>query len=182
MGPHIRAGRAVLAVLFKGMVGRPWDTGRGAPVTSVQYRQELVRHATELRRSLDYLETRGDIDMTRLAHVGFSKGAGSWLPLVAVEPRFRSVVMIGGGFDERFANVLPEANSINFASRIAPPKLLLNGRYDEEQAWDRAALPLWELLRQPKRLELVEGGHLPPAEVRVPVINAWLDETLGPVR
>jgi formylglycine-generating enzyme required for sulfatase activity len=183
MGPHVKAGRAVAAVLFKGMVGRPWDSGRAAPVTSsVQYRQELVLHATELRRSLDYLETRADLDLPRLAYAGFSKGSGSWLPLAAVEPRFRSVVLIGGGLDERFAHVLPEANSINFAPRIAAPKLLINGRYDEEQAWNRAALPLWELLREPKRLELVEGGHLPPAEARVPVINAWLDETLGRVR
>ena len=26
-----------------------------------------------------------------------------------------------------------------------------------------------------------EGGHLPLVEVSTPAINAWLDETLGPV-
>lgn len=183
MGAHVKAGRAVLAVLFKGMVGRPWDAGRASPATSsVQYRQELVLHATELRRSLDYLETRGDLDLTHLAYVGFSKGAGSWLPFAAVEPRFRSFVLIGGGLDERFVPALPEANSINFAPRVRGPTLLLNGRYDEENPWARHAAPLWRLLPEPKRLSIVDGGHLPPAEGRVPVINAWLDETLGRVR
>jgi hypothetical protein len=183
MGAHVKAGRAVLAVLMKGMVGRPWDPGRTVPApSSVQFRQELVSHATELRRGLDYLETRSDIDRTRLAYAAVSWGSGSRLPFAAVEPRFRSVVLIGGGIDEQYLPVLPEASSINFAPRIRAPKLLLNGRYDEEHPWERRALPLWRLLQAPKRLVLVEGGHVPPAEARVPVINDWLDETLGRVR
>ena len=183
MIPHVKAGRAVFTVLFKGMVGRPWEPGHvAAAPPSVQYRQELVMHATEMRRSLDYLETRSDVDLTRLGYVGFSLGSGSWLPVAAVEPRFRSVVLVGGGIDETFVPALPEARTINFAPRIGAPTLLLNGRYDEEHPWISRGLPLWRLLREPKRLMIVEGGHLPRAEVRVPAINGWLDETLGPVR
>ena len=89
---------------------------------------------------------------------------------------------MGAGLDERFLPSAAEGNSIKFASRSEPPKLLINGRFDEENPWRMRALPLWRLLREPKRLEIVEGGHLPRAEARVPVINAWLDETLGPVR
>jgi dienelactone hydrolase len=183
MGAHVKAGRAVMVVLLKGMVGRPWDEGRVVPLTSsVQYRQELVMHATEVRRAIDYLETRPDIDVSRLGYVGFSKGSGSWIPFAAVEPRFRSIVFIGGGMDEKFVPALPEVNAINFAPRVRAPKLLLNGQYDEENPWIIRALPLWNLLREPKRLEIVDGGHLPRAEARVPVINRWFDETLGPVR
>ena len=44
------------------------------------------------------------------------------------------------------------------------------------------ALPLWNLLREPKELVLVDGsGHVPPLEARVPAINEFLDRTLGPV-
>ncbi|MBC7894481.1 MAG: SUMF1/EgtB/PvdO family nonheme iron enzyme, partial [Cytophagaceae bacterium] len=183
MGAHVKAGRAVLAVHFKGMVGRPWDDGRRVPATSsVQYAQEFIMHATELRRAIDYLETRPDIDVSRLAYIGFSRGSGAWIPFAAVEPRFRSVVFIGGGIDETFLPARPEVRNISFASHIRAPTLLLNGEYDEEHPWDRRGLPLWSLLREPRRLEIVKGGHLPPAEVRVPAINRWLDETLGPVR
>ena len=183
MGPHVKAGRAVFTVLFKGMVGRPWEAGHvAASLSSVQYRQELVLHATELRRSVDYLETRRDLDLTRLGYVGFSLGSGAWLPIVAVEPRFRSIVFIGGGIDERYLPTLPEARIDNFAPHIGAPKLLLSGRYDEEHPWISRGLPLWRLLREPKRRLIVDGGHLPRAEARVPVINAWFDETLGPVR
>ena len=89
---------------------------------------------------------------------------------------------IGGGIDETFVTALPEASSVNFAPRIGAPTLLLNGRYDEEHPWISRGLPLWRLLREPKQLTIVDGGHLPRAEARVPVINEWLDETLGPVR
>lgn len=81
-----------------------------------------------------------------------------------------------------YRQILPEANPINFAPRIKPPKLLLNGKYDEASPYETEALPLYNLLCEPKRLALLDGGHVPPLEERVPVINKWLDETLGPVK
>ncbi len=77
---------------------------------------------------------------------------------------------------------LPEANEVNFVPRIKPPKLVLHGRYDEVFPFETWALPLYKLLSEPKRLEVVDGGHMPPLEIRVPIINNWLDETLGPVK
>ena len=59
---------------------------------------------------------------------------------------------------------------------------MLNGRYDEDFPFKSAAEPLYKLLREPKRLELFDGGHCPPAEVSVPIVKRWLDETLGEVK
>ena len=183
VGPHIKAGRAVLAVVLKGMLERPDPPGHQPPPSaSVGFRDRMVLHATELRLAMDYLVTRSDIDRTRLAYFGLSFGAGSRLPFAAVDDRFRSVVLIGAGIDERVQPTLPEAANFNFAPYIRPPKLMLNGRQDEEHPWNTRALPLWNLLRQPKELVLIEGaGHHPPVEQRVPPINAFLDRTLGPV-
>jgi pimeloyl-ACP methyl ester carboxylesterase len=131
---------------------------------------------------MDYLETRSDIDGHRLAYVGLSWGAGSRMVFAGVDDRYRAVVLIGGGIDERMQPTLPEAANFNFAPYIRAPKLLLNGREDEEHPWFTRALPLWNLLREPKKLVLVEGaGHVVPVEERVPAINRFLDETLGPV-
>jgi pimeloyl-ACP methyl ester carboxylesterase len=184
IGPNIRAGRAVLAPVFKGMAERPFgpDWQPPAPI-SVRFRDLMVLHATEMRRGIDYLASRNDIDMARLSYVALSWGAGSRLALAAVEDRFHAVVLMGGGIDERLQPTLPEASNINFAPYIRPPKLLLNGRDDEEHPWLTRALPLWNLLREPKQLVLVPGGgHLPPLEARVPAINTFLDRVLGPVR
>ena len=43
-------------------------------------------------------------------------------------------------------------------------------------------LPFYKLLKNIKGVELVNSGHIPPIEVRVPIINKWLDESLGPVK
>lgn len=184
LGPHIKGGRAVLVVALKGMLERPQPADFTRPPTaSVRFRDLIVLHATELRLAMDYLETRDDIDMRKLAYVGLSWGAGSRVVFAAIDRRFRSVVLIGAGIDERVQPTLPEAANFNFAPYIKPPKLMINGRRDEEHPWASRALPLWNLLREPKELVLIDGaGHYPPAEQRVPPINAFLDRTLGPVK
>jgi len=44
------------------------------------------------------------------------------------------------------------------------------------------AEPLYKLLPEPKRLALFDGGHFASLEVAAPIVNGWLDETLGPVK
>ncbi|MGD8277616.1 MAG: SUMF1/EgtB/PvdO family nonheme iron enzyme [Gemmatimonadota bacterium] len=184
LGPIIRTGRAVFTPVLRGMVGRPSGSGFTPPEpATVAFRDLMVEHATEMRRGIDYLETRDDIDMERLAYVGLSFGAGSRLVFAGADDRFGAVVFMGGGIDERLMPTLPEASNVNFAPYIRPPKLLLNGTTDDEHPWLTRGLPLWNLLREPKHLELVEGaGHVPPVEARVPAITQFLDEVLGPVR
>ena len=46
---------------------------------------------TDLRRGLDYLETRADVDRDRIAFVAQSSGARTGITLAAVESRYRSV-------------------------------------------------------------------------------------------
>src|SRR5437879_13816615 len=95
IGPNIRAGRAVLAVVFKGMAERGFGPGWEPPApSSVRFRDLMVLHATEMRRAIDYLATRDDIDIRRLSYVGLSWGAGSRLAFAAVDDRLdrKSVV------------------------------------------------------------------------------------------
>ncbi|HSG07367.1 MAG TPA: SUMF1/EgtB/PvdO family nonheme iron enzyme [Longimicrobiales bacterium] len=183
IGPVIQAGRAVMAVALQGSLDRGVPPGYQPPEPiSVRFRDEMVRHATELRLGIDYIETRDDVDPDKLAYVGLSFGAGSRLAFSAVDDRYKAVVYIGGGIDERVKPTLPEADNVNFAPYVSVPKLLVNGRNDEEHPWYTRALPLWNLLSEPKELVLVDGGgHVPPLEERIPAINGFLDRTLGPV-
>ena len=143
----------------------------------------MVRHATELRLGVDYLLTRPEIDSTRLAYYGFSWGAGSRLVFAGVDDRWRAIVLVGAGIDERVQPTLPEAANFNFAAHLQQPKLMVNGRQDEEHPWAIRAKPLWDLLPEPKELLLLDGaGHHPPLEMRAQPINAFLDRVLGPVK
>jgi len=142
----------------------------------------MVQHATELRLGIDYIETRDDVDADKLAYVGLSFGAGSRLTFSVVDDRYKAVVYIGGGIDERVKPTLPEADNVNFAPYIGVPTILINGLSDEEHPWNTRGLPLWNLMSEPKELVLIEGGgHVVPLEDRIPAINNFLDRTLGPV-
>ncbi|MCH7678573.1 protein kinase [candidate division KSB1 bacterium] len=185
LASQIKAGRAVMAVVPRGALEREWPGHRNYPsrdrVQTVETRDVVILRITEFRKGLDYLETRDEIDMGRIAHIGLSWGAKfAAIVLNAVEPRIRSSLFIGGGLGQRFP--LPEVNPVNFAPRIKKPALVLTGKYDETTPYQPFARLLFELLPGPKRLELVESGHLPPLEIRNPIINSWLDETLGPVK
>lgn len=184
LGANIRSGRAALAVVLDGMLGRDWPPGtRFPPSNTVEFRHLMVRHATELRLGLDYLENRQDIDTERLAYVGLSWGSGSRATLAATDDRLNAVVFVGAGIDERLHPTVPEALNVNFIPYIDLPTLMLNGRQDEEHPWLTRGLPFWELLREPKELILADNeGHVPSLEVRVPAINEFLDRTLGVVR
>ncbi len=179
---QIKAGRAVISPVLTGMVEHQGTLNPRPPPRSVEFRDLMVWHATEMRLAMDYAVTRPDIDSTRLGYIAMSFGAGSRLPLAAVDPRFRAVVLLGAGIDERVQPTLPEAANFNFAPYIKVPKLVINGRQDEEHPWQTRGKPLWDLLRDPKELLLADGaGHLVPVDVRTPRINAFLDRTLGPV-
>jgi len=73
------------------------------------------------------------------------------------------------------------ANPINFTPHIRGPKLILQGRYDEDTPLRTATEPFFRLLSEPKRLTLYDGGHVPSVEVVMSSTSAWLEEYLGPV-
>jgi serine/threonine protein kinase/formylglycine-generating enzyme required for sulfatase activity len=182
LAPFIKSGRAVFGVVLKGYIERLRPAGFEPPDTStVEYRELIVNRITDVRRGLDYLITRDDVDARRIVFFGPSSGAIIGLILAAVEDRYASVFLQGAGvrYDpQRIA----EADPINFAPHIRPPKLMLHGRYDEDTPLKTRGEPLFKLLREPKRLILYDGGHIPPLEFFVTTMNTWLDETLGPVK
>ncbi len=71
---------------------------KGGPARTRQFMKDrMIRHHRELGRTLDYLETRPDINQDRIAYQGLSWGA--WFgPLhVALEKRFKAANFQGGG-------------------------------------------------------------------------------------
>jgi pimeloyl-ACP methyl ester carboxylesterase len=148
---------------------------------SVVYRERSLRWIRENRRGVDYLATRGDIDTSKLALLTLSKDDGL-LIIPALEHRYSSVILNACGLSPGTKSLSPEVNPVNFLHLYRAPTLLLNGRYDEACPPIWSVRPMFDLLPEPKQLQLVTSGHAVPIEIRVPAINAWLDRTLGPVR
>ena len=182
MAPYVRGGRAVFGVVLEGYIERlrPAGAARLQPDT-VEFAEMIVNRATDLRRGLDYLETRRDIDLTRLGAVAPSAGSLLGVILGAIESRYRTFVFIGAGTPAAYNAITPAANPINFAAYIRASKLVLQGRYDEDTPLRTATEPFFKLLREPKRLTLYDGGHVPSLEVVMSESGAWFDEQLGRV-
>jgi pimeloyl-ACP methyl ester carboxylesterase len=178
----VRSGRAVMYPVYKGTYER--GPGRyyhrfGQPGL---WREMNLHWSKDLGRSIDYLETRPEIDRGMLAYYGVSLGAAQGPRLMAVEDRFRTGVLMQGGFFER---VPPEVDPLHFAPRVKIPTLMINGRDDFLFPLEGSQRPLFRLLGTPekdKRHVLFNAGHdiFNPGVIRI--ILDWLDRYLGPVK
>ena len=108
--------------------------------------QLVIRWAQDLMRTMDYLETREDIDVDKVAYYGFSLG-GTYAPVfTAVEQRFAASVLISGGTIFR----LPEEHRpVNFAPHVTVPTLMIGGKNDPQAPVETYQRPILELLGAP---------------------------------
>ncbi len=130
---------------------------------SNSFRDHVIQWSKDLGRSIDYLETRDDIDVDRLAYYGFSWGGAIGAVLPALEDRLKVCVLGVGGFWRQKRR--PEVEQINFAPRIKVPVLMLNGRHDYIFLIESAQLLLFRLLgasEEDKRHVIYETGHSIP--------------------
>ncbi len=180
----IKSGRAVLFPIYKGT----FERGGGPnpiywPNTSSTYRDNVIFWSKDLSRSIDYLETRRDINPNELAYEGYSWGAAMGGILPAVETRFKALILISPGFF--LQEQLPEVDQLNFAPHVKAPVLMLNGRYDFLWPPRISQEPMFRLLGTPteqKRRVVYDTGHdVPRAEMIKESLN-WLDKYLGPVK
>jgi Serine/threonine protein kinase len=176
-----RSGRALVYPVYKGTYERR-ISGAANPGTNLR-RDLVVQWSKDLGRTIDYLETRNDVDHEKLAYYGFSLGAYDALPAVALEPRIKTAILLAGGVVGPVRP--PEIEPLNFLPRIKMPVLLLAGRNDFYFPVETSQDPLIKLLGTPpenKRHVVFEGaGHVPPRLEVIREILNWLDRYLGPV-
>lgn len=179
----VKNGRAVLFPVYKGTFERSNDNITAvldSGLNSHQYSELLVQEVKDFRRCIDYLETRQDIDTARLAYYGMSWGGILGAIIPAVEERLKSSVLLAGGF---LGNPRPEADPVNYVTRVKVPTLMVNGRYDTIMLPDTKQKPMFDMLgTTDKKWVLDETDHIPTTVVYIREILAWLDRTLGPVR
>jgi dienelactone hydrolase len=179
----LKSGRAFLWPVLKSTYERGDDQTSDYPDESNRYKDHVVMWVKDVMRSIDYLETRVDIDASRLAYVGVSWGAAEAPIVLAVEPRLKVGILVVAGL--LFQKSQPEAEPVQYVRRTQVPVLMLNGKYDFFFPYETSQVPFYELLGTPKdhkKLVVHEFGHAIPATDRARESLAWLDKYLGPVR
>jgi eukaryotic-like serine/threonine-protein kinase len=124
----LKSGRAVIFPVYKATFERGDGLTNGWPNMTSSYRDHVIAWSKDLGRSIDYLETRPDIDHNKVAYEGISWGAAMGAIFPAVDNRFKALALICPGF--YLQRRLPEVDQLNFAPRVKAPALMLNGRFD----------------------------------------------------
>ncbi len=182
----VRSGRAVLfpRYLSTHELNVSGSLFNGADPLSMTVRDQIIMGVKAARRSIDYLETREDIDHDKLGYFGASNGAWQGSILLAVEDRFKAAVLFNGGF--LLLKLRQEVDQLNFIPRITVPVLMLNGRFDYIFPLDLSQLPMFNLLGTPEKdkrhvlSDTGHGRHLTNQEIRE--MLDWYDRYLGPVK
>ncbi|OGD18188.1 MAG: hypothetical protein A2W03_00445 [Candidatus Aminicenantes bacterium RBG_16_63_16] len=172
-----KSGRAFVCPIMYGHFERKISPEKLKRTTWLE--REIMR-IKDFRRTIDYLESRPDIDIGKLSYDGLSSGAcwGGVIP--AVEDRIKTAVLLGGGYSPR----PPEFSQVNFAPRIKIPILMLSGKYDLAFPVETGIKPLFQMFGTPEKdkiLKLYETSH--SVWLRNEVIKDeldFLDKYLGP--
>lgn len=177
----IKSGRTLLYPIYKSTYERG-DGFNSATSTPNSTRDHVIIWFKDLSRSIDYLESRRDIDIDKLAYYGFSWGSWMGSIFLALEERIKvSIFYVGGFFPIK---VPPEVDQINFVPRVTIPTLMLNGRYDYLLPLEALQIPMFRLLGTPeehKRHKIYDTDHFIPRNERIKETLNWLDRYLGPV-
>ena len=177
----VQSGRVVVYPIYEGTYERQHNRSLPGAIDSLQ---RVVRNSKEVRRAVDYLQTRPDVDKSALAYLGVSQGSAEGVMFMAMESRFRTAMLLDGGFF--MCNCVGAVDQVNFAPRVKIPVLMVNGRYDFMFPVKESQEPLFRMLGTPaadKRLVDLETPHdvsQDKSGLSRQVLE-WLDKYLGRV-
>jgi eukaryotic-like serine/threonine-protein kinase len=179
----MRSGRALLYPVYKSTHQRGDVITNDYPSKTAVWRDHMVMWSKDVGRSIDYLHSRPDIDRDRIGYMGYSWGAGMAPLFMAVEPRLSLALLNVGGF--YLQEAMPEADPVNFASRVTIPVLMLNGRFDFFFPTETSQEPMFELLgtaRDHKRRVVYDASHALPRNEIIKEFVGWMEKYWGPVK
>jgi len=174
----VRSGRAVAFPVYRGTFERRvGEQRRRAAFGSAEYRDNAVHGVKDLRRTLDYLETRADVDRDAFAYFGYSWGGVNGPVALAQEPRLRVAVIDIGLLPDMRAT--PEVDPVNALPRVRVPTLMLSGEFDPIVPQDNAERYFELIGTDAKAHRWAIGGHVIPRPLVIRETWEWLDRWLG---
>ena len=145
-------------------------------------RDEQVQLIVDLRRGVDLLTSREDVDADRLGFIGFSHGAAMGGLLAGVESRIGAYVLaVGAGGlisfhqeetspigrlfflpqerQDQWLDWMEEIEPILFVGQAAPAALFFQNGLRDRAIDEEAAVRYQEAGSEPKRVEWYDSGH-----------------------
>ena len=173
-------GRAFITPIYSGTFERGGaDPDKLLRKSIATWYSEFIK---DLERTIDYLETRKDIDTKDIAFLGMSWGAQRGPMFTPFVDRIKVQILVAGGieFPSMFSKPMGLAHP-----HVTSPTLMLNGIHDSRYPVETHQKPLFDLIGTPdehKRHVLYDAGHLPlPRAAMLKEIMAWLNKYQGPV-
>jgi len=173
----LKSGRAVIFPIYKGTYERGDELDSDYPAETNFYKEHVIMWAKDLARSIDYLESREEMDTSQLAFYGVSWGGVMGTILPAIETRIQINLLYVAGM--LFQRALPEVDQINYVGRVRQPTLMINGEFDFFFPVETSQKPLYELLGTPtgdKKYVVYPGSHSVPRVELVRELLDWLDQ------
>jgi dienelactone hydrolase len=146
-------------------------------------REQFVQTVVELRRGVDVLVARDDVDASRLGYVGFSWGGFLGAPLAAVERRVGSFALVSGGphIGRRAAEIgateghgdlaayeasMAVLDAVDYLPHATPNALFLQFGNEDEEPSPAEQRELAASASDPKDVRYYDAGHDLTAEAR----------------
>ncbi len=177
----IQSGRAVVYPIYKETYER--RSINTLPSGDIDLPIDWYKDAA---RTLDYLDTRQDIDKNKFAYLGVSMGSADGVIFATLlQDRLKTAVFLDGGYF--LQPPLPGIDQADFAPRMKKPVLMVNGRYDYTFPLETSQDPLFRTLGTPaaEKSHIVLDTPHDVSQQRAKLIRevlGWLDHYLGRVQ
>jgi dienelactone hydrolase len=177
----------VVSLLTDGPVARPGYVADNTPMSEKRSAEE-VQQVIDMRRGVDLLLARKDVDPKRIAYVGHSYNASIGAILSGVDRRFKAFVLMAGpisdevglktgGYEKFRQQVGPEKFDAFMASHVyldqgkyvshaAPAIVFLQYATKEDFMTPDVARKYEKIVSEPKRFKLYDAPHSLNAEAR----------------
>jgi len=200
---YARAGAVSLLVDYPWVRPAPWRKKLKSEDDPESDHQAFVQAVIDLRRGIDLVSARPDVDPKRLAYIGHSYGAQWGAILSAVDGRLKGVVLMGGIPDqaaiyrdnddpaiveyrattpkekqEAYLKSCERTAAVRYVPHASAPLLFQFARY--ERYFDKAAMDRYEkAAKGPKEVKWYDTGHELNDPRALMDRAAWLREKVG---
>ena len=155
----IKSGKTLVWPAWKGSLNRMPATRSGGDRMR-DFRNLYIAWVGDTNKTLDYLETRNDIDTDNIFYLGMSYGALFNTHTLLFENRYKGAILYVGGV---FPTYPPLVDGINHMPRINTPFLMLNGEQDYLVP-KSSAMYFYQSTGTPekdKKIVFYDSGHWP---------------------